>query len=96
MKRAQMVECLPSKCKALSSNPSTAKKKKKDLRCFLALHTVNKKIEKKLNKLPVPSILLVEITPYAYLPGDIFGLEMHCGLFFCMYNAMPTCVCTSL
>jgi hypothetical protein len=28
---AQVVECLPSKCKALSSNSSTAKKKKKQL-----------------------------------------------------------------
>jgi hypothetical protein len=25
---AQVVECLPSKCKAVSSNPNTAKKKK--------------------------------------------------------------------
>jgi hypothetical protein len=29
---AQMVECLPSKCKALSSNPSTEKRKKKKKR----------------------------------------------------------------
>jgi hypothetical protein len=27
---AQTVECLPSKCKARSSNPSTIKKKKKE------------------------------------------------------------------
>jgi hypothetical protein len=27
---AQAVECLPSKCKALISNPNTAKKKKKE------------------------------------------------------------------
>jgi hypothetical protein len=27
---AQVVECLPSKCEALNSNPSTTKKKKKD------------------------------------------------------------------
>jgi hypothetical protein len=26
---AQVIECLPSKCEALSSNPSTEKKKKK-------------------------------------------------------------------
>jgi hypothetical protein len=26
---AQVVKCLPSKCEALSSNPTTAKKKKK-------------------------------------------------------------------
>jgi hypothetical protein len=27
---AQAVECLPSKCKVLSSNPSTVKKKEKE------------------------------------------------------------------
>jgi hypothetical protein len=30
----QMVECLPSKLKVLSSNPNNAKKKKKEIKMF--------------------------------------------------------------
>jgi hypothetical protein len=33
---AQVVECLPCKCKALSSNPSTAKKQTKKQNPFLS------------------------------------------------------------
>jgi hypothetical protein len=41
---ADVIECLPSKCKALSSNPSTTKKKKK----------VNLEVVTKRRRVPLP------------------------------------------
>jgi hypothetical protein len=38
---AQVVECLPSKNKALSSNPSAAKKKKKKVKPGMVVHVYN-------------------------------------------------------
>jgi hypothetical protein len=47
---AQVVKCLPRKCEALTSNPSTTKKKKKTLESYvIAQHSVTLVIWKKLN-----------------------------------------------
>jgi hypothetical protein len=43
---AQVVECLPSKCEALNSNPSTAKKQNLTKQKKICGFSINKTIEK--------------------------------------------------
>jgi hypothetical protein len=47
---AQVVECLPSKCEALSSNPSTKKERKKEKRAQILFDSIYIKIRTRPDK----------------------------------------------